>query len=705
MIAFNSDRDGDMAVYAMNADGSDARRLAGPHPGGFCSYPAWSPDGRRIAYPIIMNAGDSHGPVEIWVTAVDGSEPLCVTDLISDEMLGFPYPIPDWSPDGTKIAFYAARRTADGEMESTIYIVAVPDGTDADSSGVEQAIPVPYIASNLLWSPQGDQLLFTGGGLDGSSVYVVPVEGAPIAEVYAGVWSADWSPDGTEIIVAPDQGEEVIILGLDGTQSSIGLPEGVSPAFVDWSPNGAYIAVGSFPQFRRKIVALHIIAVETGERVKLIEEKGDIYRPNWSPDGARLLFTAADTNRPGPWPYATLWSYDTTSGYVQRLTRGDVHDGLGAWSPHADPSPGQAGDNTVTPPPGTLLSFEKSPQGFDPWPTFQVVLADVDGDGDLDAVFANMGPHHSQVWLNDGSGGFIDSGQRLTEQGHGAGLGDLDGDGDLDLFISCAGYTEGHVEHHKPSKVYLNDGAGVFHDSGQDLGDTELSGTSVDLVDIDTDGDLDACVRYYEHPYKVYLNDGHGTFTESGPTFSSEAVLAWGDLDGDGDVDVFVKERGQGYQVMLNDGTGNLADHWRWENTSVTWGGVALGDLDGDGDLDAMVANGDHDNSSPTVVLFNDGTGRFAGSDQQLSTTTWGEIGLEDLDGDGDLDAFITNFQQPDEVWLNDGQGVFRNSGLSLGGDNPSRGCAFGDLDGDGDIDVFVASFGDVPNVIWIQEE
>jgi len=49
MIAFTSDRYGDMVVYAMNADGSRERRVTGLHPGGFCCCLAWSPDGTQIA--------------------------------------------------------------------------------------------------------------------------------------------------------------------------------------------------------------------------------------------------------------------------------------------------------------------------------------------------------------------------------------------------------------------------------------------------------------------------------------------------------------------------------------------------------------------------------------------------------------------------------------------------------------------------------
>ncbi|HSJ56771.1 MAG TPA: FG-GAP-like repeat-containing protein, partial [Anaerolineae bacterium] len=128
----------------------------------------------------------------------------------------------------------------------------------------------------------------------------------------------------------------------------------------------------------------------------------------------------------------------------------------------------------AVPTPAPLLSFENSPQSFGRSETFQAGLGDLDGDGDLDAVFANMAANDSQVWLNDGLGTFHDSGQKLTQQGHGLGLGDLDGDGDLDILMTCAHFGRGGGWSKRPSKVYLNDGQGVFHDSGQDLGDAEL---------------------------------------------------------------------------------------------------------------------------------------------------------------------------------------------------------------------------------------
>ncbi len=347
------------------------------------------------------------------------------------------------------------------------------------------------------------------------------------------------------------------------------------------------------------------------------------------------------------------------------------------------------------------LSFEQSPQSFPKQPTYQIALGDLDGDGDLDAVFASPTTIPSQVWLNDGHGHFTDSGQELTPQGHGVGVGDLDGDGDLDLFFTCETYRN----RPERSKVYLNDGKGTFQHTGQDLGDLDLSGNGIVLADVDGDGDLDAVVEYYQSPYRIYLNDGQGWFSTSEVTLPGEADLSWGDLNGDGHTDVFVKEWGSGYTTLLNDGTGHFAAHWSMDHPQATWGGVTLGDLDQDGDLDAVVSNGDRSASYPTTVWLNDGRGGFADSGQEVGLTTSAWIGLGDLDGDGDLDMYVANFGRPNEVWINAGQGLFRDSGLRLGDDDMSREGGLGDLDGDGDLDAIVPFFGlgaEGASTIWL---
>jgi hypothetical protein len=362
-------------------------------------------------------------------------------------------------------------------------------------------------------------------------------------------------------------------------------------------------------------------------------------------------------------------------------------------APTAPPAPSPA----PTAVPEVLFPLEKSTQAFPNTGTFQVGLGDLDGDGDLDAVFANPLKRYSQVWMNDGHGYFTDTGQQLTQYGHGVGLGDWDGDGDLDIFIACHYFVQ-------PSKVYLNDGHANFQATGQDLGDANTSGAELNLVDLNGDGRMDVHVMYFAPeglPDKVYLSDGTGRFSDSGQALDEE-VIAWGDLDGDGDTDLWGKRWGAGYVVRLNDGTGLLTPGWQMEDPQSMLGGIALGDFDGDGDLDALVANGDRNSGSyPTRLFWNDGTGRFADSGQQLNGTMGAELAAGDLDGDGDLDVFVASFSLPDEVWLNDGQGRFVDSGLRLGSpqDNSTK-ATLGDVDGDGDLDIFVGSLTGAP-VLW----
>jgi hypothetical protein len=296
----------------------------------------------------------------------------------------------------------------------------------------------------------------------------------------------------------------------------------------------------------------------------------------------------------------------------------------------------------------------------------------------------------SVVLLNEGNGQFVESGQLLTDQAHGIALGDLDRDGDLDLFITCANLGSGDGSNAKPSLVYFNNGRGAFQESSQDLGDTELSGNDVNLIDVDGDGDLDAHVVYIPDPDKVYLNDGAGFFGESGIGVPDN--VTWGDLNGDGAIDLFVKEIDHGYKTMLNDGSGFFIDYWQMADSSVKMGDVSLADFDGDGDLDALVANGLRSGDQPTTFLLNDGTGSFTLSGQKLNTTNGASLAAGDLNRDGHLDVFISNSQRPNEIWVSYGGGNFLDTGIKLGGYDQTTKVSLGDLDNDGDLDIFIGS-------------
>jgi len=345
--------------------------------------------------------------------------------------------------------------------------------------------------------------------------------------------------------------------------------------------------------------------------------------------------------------------------------------------------------------------LRKSEQVFEHAATNTIALGDLDGDGDLDAVFSNMGFNDSRIYLNDGRGQFTVTEQLLTKQGHGVALGDLDADGDLDIFITCAGYGAGGIESSRPSRVYFNDGRANFTMSPQDLGDSLPSGNEIELCDIDTDGDLDAMIVYYQERNRIYLNDGHGQFTLSDQTFITGSN--WIDLDGDGDIDNFLREEGVGFKSLLNDGTGHFTEGWSRPDSSLTRGGVGLGDIDGDGDPDAVISYHEQSERRFSTVWYNDGTGRFAESDVTLPLTRYARIAMGDLNGDGHVDVFLNNMGLPSAVWLNDGKGGLFDSGIRLPGEGLTK-SALGDLDGDGDLDAFIAAFIGGPNEVWFND-
>ena len=350
------------------------------------------------------------------------------------------------------------------------------------------------------------------------------------------------------------------------------------------------------------------------------------------------------------------------------------------------------------------LPLEDSGQELGTAQSWDVALGDLNGDGDLDAFVANafQGGEQNAVWINAGDGTFALSDQNLG-YGQGVALGDVDGDGDLDAVVT-GWWGDVHTS------IWLNEGPGIFADSGQDLG----SALRPSLGDLDNDGDLDLYLTRMG-ANSVYLNDGAGNFTDTGQRLGIAITAAVGmaDLDGDEDLDVLAGGWDEAAKVWINDGSGTFSEHEQnLSAASVHIHDLALGDVDGDGDLDAFLAIA---SGIPNQVWRNDGAGAFNDSKQPLSRFLTHGISLGDVDGDGDLDA-VTSHGDPyrgsfgGKLWLNDGAGHFGNSGLELG-DRYATASAFGDLDGDGDLDIFIAhgdqandNGGGIPNRVWLNE-
>jgi uncharacterized repeat protein (TIGR01451 family) len=267
------------------------------------------------------------------------------------------------------------------------------------------------------------------------------------------------------------------------------------------------------------------------------------------------------------------------------------------------------------------------------------------------------------------------------------------------------------VSGHNANRSFVRQFRGAVHIGTGFFSALPISTThirDIALGDIDGDGDLDLVIAGGPgQPNEIWFNDGQGGLTRSDQTLSTSAKgVALGDLDGDGDLDLFIVYEGAGAgrpnEVWFNDGSGYFEDSGQalGEGDSI---GVALGDLDGDGDLDAFVANWI---LQPNRVWLNDGDGYFGDSGQTLGNGRSVAVDLGDLDGDGDLDAVVGNWNQDlNTIWMNDGSGAFTlGQRVGYAASTNTKDLALGDLDGDGDLDLFIANQWGQANQVWLND-
>ncbi|KAH8065491.1 hypothetical protein JL720_12720 [Aureococcus anophagefferens] len=320
--------------------------------------------------------------------------------------------------------------------------------------------------------------------------------------------------------------------------------------------------------------------------------------------------------------------------------------------------------------------------------------ADVDGDGDVDAVAALPGDDAVAWFENVGNYIFL---QRVVVlenvDAWGVAAHDVDGDGDLDLLTAI-------YWNHKFA-WYENDGAQSFVEHTlveSNGGQTNLGGARgahwVGAADLDGDGDADI-VGVSGLTARVSFA---ARYTISGDVAVAQAVSA-ADVDGDGDIDpIAASNYDDGIAWYENDGAQSFSG---WDITKLAAGARAVFaiDVDRDGDADLLAASENDD----TVAWYeNDGSGVF--TEHLVTTLADGadDAYAIDVDGDGDVDFLSANFDIDTVAWYeNDGSESFTAHAVATYADGPESVFAV-DVDGDGDVDVLSASSGD-NTVAWYE--
>jgi uncharacterized protein (TIGR03382 family) len=350
----------------------------------------------------------------------------------------------------------------------------------------------------------------------------------------------------------------------------------------------------------------------------------------------------------------------------------------------------------------------------------KVELADLDGDGKVDILFANGGNYYSagtpepqRVFRNTTvppgtNPTFVEITDTVFGKNHlrlsrVIKVRDVDADGDQDIFVGGA--------HGTASELWLQQGNGAFGDfSASNLPQDLLTLGDAEFGDVDGDLDLDLVLADWGgNPTAVdggqtrlWLNDGDGVFTDATSQLPVDLVgMSWDlevlDVDDDRDLDILVSSKldARG-RLYLNDGAGTFTDDSAARLPAHTNNyEYEPMDIDADGDLDLVTIN-DGPGLGETV-LVNDGDGNFTDETAaRLGAADIGEddnvIAFLDVDADEDADFLIGSLSGPDRLLLNDGTGVFTLDQTVMPSGTPGTlGLAVADLNGDGRLDVVQA--------------
>jgi hypothetical protein len=281
--------------------------------------------------------------------------------------------------------------------------------------------------------------------------------------------------------------------------------------------------------------------------------------------------------------------------------------------------------------------------------TYSGRLADLDGDGDLDAVISNDAPDPKRIYLNDGSGHFRAAGTygRSKWPTRNAAVADIDGDRRPDIVVANRG-----PQGKGGGYVCLNRGKGRFD---RCTVFAKESSTTITAADFDRDGLIDLVVPHRDGGQsRLYMNKsktGAVRFVAVpfGPPDATYRMSAAADLDRDGVIDLVVIDERRGVFAFFGDRGGAFSADMPIGARGRTPYALATADLDRDGAIDIVVGNAE----APATVFFNDGSGKaFTPVDFGDGKGTAYGFDIADLDEDGRLDIAMARSEAPNAVYF-----------------------------------------------------
>ena len=244
---------------------------------------------------------------------------------------------------------------------------------------------------------------------------------------------------------------------------------------------------------------------------------------------------------------------------------------------------------------------------------------------------------------------------------------------------------------------------------GRSGADAAAFGPGVACADVDGDGDLDLYLPGVDGTGVLYVSaDGKFAPSAQSGIDGGESIAAYfGDYDGDGDPDLFVTRAGAN-ALYNNDGDGRFTDVTAPSGTAGAAEpsvGAAWADADHDGDLDLFVAN----HAAPNALWRNNGDGTFeevaAASGVSGGSSASMSVLFLDVDDDRDLDLYVVNDGESNQLFLNDRIGRYREATAQypgLGDDGPGLGALLGDVDANGRQDILLLR-GEAPAKLFLQ--